>query len=372
MGNRNANEQNDDNIIRENEQILIQNDANNQISKIDPPSVKKIFAVRNPFSIKKTSLILEKDAGPANLFYIKFEYDSVYNFNCYINFEVSKNPLKELNPKQLQGDEDYVLAYAPTPAFESKKILIKNLPKGEGMEFFEKEAAIDIDFFQSNKSEEHEQQTFDMSIELVPIWENVNHNEVVFISLCNFEQEEIGKHPHSLKVEQQKLKTFGMWLDIHDIYNSSLESGECLICCSAYRNTVFLPCNHSCTCNTCAHSLKMRNNPCPICKNQIKDLLILEVDEKVKPINIVEDFEEEKKQDIIDVNEENVNILNNNNNENNENNENENNNIEEEIIDNSGKNNEENINNENNDDIININNNPNNIEDEEKEKINNE
>ena len=72
MGNRNANEQNDDNIIRENEQILIQNDANNQISKIDPPSVKKIFAVRNPFSIKKTSLILEKDAGPANLFYIKF------------------------------------------------------------------------------------------------------------------------------------------------------------------------------------------------------------------------------------------------------------------------------------------------------------
>ena len=208
-----------------------------------------------------------------------------------------------------------------------------------------------------------------MSIELVPIWENVNHNEVVFISLCNFEQEEIGKHPHSLKVEQQKLKTFGMWLDIHDIYNSSLDSGECLICCSAYRNTVFLPCNHSCTCNTCAHSLKMRNNPCPICKNQIKDLLILEVDEKVKPINIVEDFEEEKKQDIIDVNEENVNILNNNNNENNEN---ENNNIEEEIIDNSGKNNEENINNENNDDIININNNPNNIEDEEKEKINNE
>ena len=358
MGNRNANEQNDDNIIRENEQILIQNDANNQISKIDPPSVKKIFAVRNPFSIKKTSLILEKDAGPANLFYIKFEYDSVYNFNCYINFEVSKNPLKELNPKQLQGDEDYVLAYAPTPAFESKKILIKNLPKGEGMEFFEKEAAIDID-------------SFDMSIELVPIWENVNHNEVVFISLCNFEQEEIGKHPHSLKVEQQKLKTFGMWLDIHDIYNSSLDSGECLICCSAYRNTVFLPCNHSCTCNTCAHSLKMRNNPCPICKNQIKDLLILEVDEKVKPINIVEDFEEEKKQDIIDVNEENVNILNNNNNENNENNENENNN-KEEIIDNSGKNNEENINNENNDDIININNNPNNIEDEEKEKINNE
>ena len=47
MGNRNANEQNDE-IIRENEQILIQNDANNKIAKIDQPSVKKIFAVHNP------------------------------------------------------------------------------------------------------------------------------------------------------------------------------------------------------------------------------------------------------------------------------------------------------------------------------------
>ena len=52
MGNRNAN-QNEDNNNRDNEQILIQNDAHNPLAKIDPPSVKKIFAVRNPFSIKK-------------------------------------------------------------------------------------------------------------------------------------------------------------------------------------------------------------------------------------------------------------------------------------------------------------------------------
>ena len=411
MGNRNGNEQNDD-IIRENEQILIQNDVNNQIAKIDPPSVKKIFAVRNPFSIKKTSLILEKDAGPGNIYYIKFEYDAIYNFNCYINFEVEKNPLKQLNPKQIQLDEDYVLAYTPSPAFESKKILIKNLPKGENMEFFEKEAAIDIDYFKENKSDLPDQQTFDMSIELVPIWENNNTNEVVLVSLCNFEQEEIGKHPHSVKIEQQKLKTYGMWLDIHDVYNSSLDTGECLICCSAYRNTVFLPCNHSCTCNTCAHSLKMRNNPCPICKNQIKDLLILEVDEKVKPINIVDEFDEDKKDGIIDVNEGNFNALNNNENNDNEKKiieeekidhiENEENNIstenkeiienkenkeiienkeineDKEIIENKennenkenieNKENVENIENKENNNIIDIN--PNNNEDDEKEKIN--
>ena len=305
MGNRNGN-QNEDNIIHDNEQILIQNDANNFSEKIDSPMVKEIFAVRNPFSIKKTSLILEKDAGPNNLFYIKFEYDSLFDFNCYINLEVSKNLEKQLNPKQIPDADDYILAYNPSPNFESKKILIKNVPKGEKMEFFDKIAVIDIDYFKSNQSENKDNNTtFDMCIELVPIIaNNPNNNEIVFVTLCKFEQGEIGKHPHSIKVEQQKLKTYGMWIDIHDIYNSSMESGECLICCSAFRNTVFLPCNHSCTCSTCANSLKMRNNPCPICKNPIKDLLILEVDEKTKDINIVVDLEKDKKDEIIDIKEE--------------------------------------------------------------------
>ena len=357
MGNRNA-IQNDDNNNRDNEQILIQNDGRNPLAKIDPPSVKKIFAVRNPFSIKKTSLILEKDAGPTNSFYIKFEYDSLYNFNCYINLEVTKNPSKELNPKQIPDADNYILAYNPSPAFESKKIVIKNVAKGESMEFFEKDAIIDIDFYKSNKAENKNEQTFDLSIELVPIIENNdNNNEIVFVSLCSFEQEEIGKHPHSLKIEQQKLKTYGMWIDIHDIYNSALDSGECLICCSAFRNTIFLPCNHACTCDTCAHRLKMRNNPCPICKNPIKDLLILEVDENVKAINYNDNF---LKEEII-----NVNYSDNNNNSN--------------EVTNENINNENNINIENNNILNNNNqnenqnqNNQNNIEDEEKEKINQE
>ena len=348
MGNRNPN-QNEDNINRDNEQILIQNDGNNHSSKIDPPLVKKIFAVRNPFSIKKTSLILEKDAGPSNLFYIKFEYDALYNFNCYINLEVTKNPSKPLNPRQISDADNYILAYSPSPAFESKKILIKNVSKGESMEFFEKNACIDIDYFKSNKTEDRGDQTFDLSIELVPVQENIgNNNEVVFVSLCYFELEEIGKHPHSIRIEHQKLKTYGMWIDLHDIYNSALDNGECLICCSAFRNTIFLPCNHSCSCNTCAHSLKMRNSPCPICKNPIKDLLILEVDEQSKQIKIDDNIiVEDHKENIIDVNDNNI-----------PNNENENN------IQINGNN----INNENN--IINTNHI--NIEDEEKEQINKE
>ena len=301
MGNRNGNEERDDNNININggvhEQILVQNDNNNIQSKLDPPSVKKVYAVRNPFFIRKQTLILEKDACPTNCYYIKFNYDSLVDFNCYINFEVSKNISKPMSPKEIPNSDNYILSYLPSNNFVSKSIAIKNLPKGENMEFFEKEAIIDIDYFKANKAqnEDPNHQTYDVSIELVPIFDENEKNEVVFVSLCKLEQQEdLERHPHSLKVELQKLKTYGMWIEIHDIYNSSLDNGECLICCTNLRNTIFLPCKHACTCNTCAHSLKMRNSPCPICKNPIKDLLILEVDEKVNNINVNMDFDGNK------------------------------------------------------------------------------
>ena len=250
MGNRNANDDQNNNVNINggvHEHILIQNENNNNQQKIDPPSVKKIYAVRNPFSIKKTSLVLEKDAGPTNLYYIKFNYDSLVNFNCYINFEVSKNHSKPLIPKEISNSDNYILSYIPSDNFVAKSIAIKNLPKGENKEFFEKDAVIDIDYFKNNKSqnENNKETVYDVSIEVVPIIDenSDNKNEIVYLSLCNLEQkEELERHPHCLKIESQKLKTFGMWIEIHDIYNSSLDNGECLICCSALRNTIFLPC----------------------------------------------------------------------------------------------------------------------------------
>ena len=236
MGNRHSNHEQNGNLNINggvHEQILIVNDNNNNNNiqhKKDPPSVKKIYAVRNPFAIKKTSLILEKDAGPTNLYYIKFSYDSLVNFNCYINFDVSKNQSKSLVQKDLPNSDNYILSYIPSDNFISKSIAIKNLPKGENKEFFEKDAIIDIDFFKTNKSQNinSNEKKYDLSIELVPILEeneNNDKNKIVYVSLCNFEQEDIENHPHSLKIEEQLLKTFGMWIEIHDIYNSSLENG---------------------------------------------------------------------------------------------------------------------------------------------------
>jgi len=318
MGILSHNNNNNNNENNNNNQIPAQLIEDNHQGGENDNRIKSIITVKNPFYLKKESLSLLKDSIK-NIYYIKFNYDSLVDFNCYINFEVSKNNAKPLIPKEGANGDNYILSYLPSINFVSKSIAIKNLPKGENMEFFEKEAVIDIDYFKNNKSQniDSKDPVYDVSIELVPILDenNDNKNEIVYLSLCNLEQkEDLERHPHSLKIELQRLKTFGMWIDIHDIYNSSLDNGECLICCSALRNTIFLPCYHACTCNTCAHSLKMRNNPCPICKNPIKDLLILEVDEKVNNINLNLDIPDDKNElqtEAIDVNENN-NIMNNN------------------------------------------------------------
>ena len=169
MGNRNGNEENNNINNGVHEQILVQNGQNNTQLNIDPPSVKRVYAVRNPFFIKKTSLALEKDAG-SNLYYIKFNYNSLVNFNCYINFEVSKNLAKPLIPKDITNPDNYILSYIPQDKFAYKSIVIKNLPKGGNMEFFEKDAVIDIDYFKENKkeniiNEQNKNDIYDVSIE---------------------------------------------------------------------------------------------------------------------------------------------------------------------------------------------------------------
>ena len=69
---------------------LIEDNNNNQINRnIIPPKLKTIIKVKNPFYLLKETFHLEKDSIK-NIYYIKFRYDSLLNFNCYINFNVKK------------------------------------------------------------------------------------------------------------------------------------------------------------------------------------------------------------------------------------------------------------------------------------------
>jgi hypothetical protein len=276
MGNEgnNALNQPPDQLIEVNQPI--ENNDNENDNK-----VKSIITVKNTFYLIKETISLKKDAIK-NIYYIGFNYDSLINFDCYINFNVKKNK-KRKHLKQYQKHE---LCYIPNPPFSEKEIIIKNLEKGKNKEFLNEEAFFDQDFYENNiikdkikdeKEEEQEEKIYDIGIEFVPVLENglnkENDNEIVFVSLFEIEKknEELG-----IRCVLQKLKKHKFWFELKDIYDGSGNNGKCIICYTHFRNTIFLDCRHSCCCQKCAAALSPKD--CPLCKNHIKDVICLDND----------------------------------------------------------------------------------------------
>lgn len=83
------NENNAAGQIDQNQQLIQGNDLDISLI-IDPPSIKNVFAVKNPIYLHKETLVIEKDSENKNIYYIKFNYDSLCYFNLFINFNVKK------------------------------------------------------------------------------------------------------------------------------------------------------------------------------------------------------------------------------------------------------------------------------------------
>ena len=298
MGARNINALNNDNndpenindIININEeengnqQNLIPIEEQNQIVQERAIS-KKILSARLPSNLDKKTLSLEQDSISSDKFFIKFDYDSLFDLDCYINFNVTeKSDISEKN-------KNYKLSYTPSDNFIDKGIYIKGLKNGENQEFYNKEAFIDMKNYYEEKNEN--QNSFDICIEFVPLFppespEIADNNEIVFVTLCNFERHQ-DENTYLIKCVKQRIRTHKIWIDLFDIFDTSLDGGLCLICCSEKRNTIFLPCKHACCCNKCGSEIKYRFKPCPICKTPIDDLLIVNSDEKKIKIENEED-----------------------------------------------------------------------------------
>ena len=292
MGNRNMNplQNNNLNINGEgNEQNLIQEEQNQIIQ--ERATTKKVLAVRLPVYLKKQTLQLQQDAVFQEKCYIQFRYDSLVNLDCYINFNVTQ---KTSNHNIHNNDKNHKLSYSPSLNLTHKSIYAPNLPSGENVEFFNKDAFIDLNYYFTNKTESA--QSYDVSIEFVPKFppgspELSDNNEIIFVTLCNFEKHKLD-NKYEIKCVLQRLRTHGMWIDFHDIFDSSLDNGLCLICCSVIRNTVFLPCKHAACCDKCGSEIKLRFKPCPICKTPIDDLLIIDSDEKKYEGDFLDDDDE--------------------------------------------------------------------------------
>jgi hypothetical protein len=293
MGNSQSNEGNDNldnehNLINNedniNENQNIENDEEIQIiENFDTLEIKEfnfneqIYHVKNPVLLLKETLILEPDQTSNKKYYIKFKYDALLNFDCHISFLVKENKEKEILPKMINvSAEKYKLSYIScSPTCE--QIIIKNIPKGENMDFSYKEAFINLDKFNSIDIGENKKQ-FDVSIELVPILKKdtedyTDKNEIVFVNLCNLF---VHNGHYEIKTMKQEFKSLGLWFNLFDVFDSS-NNGLCLICYNKKCNTIITPCNHSFACVLCANHIKNNEKKCPICKNDVSDIIIINI-----------------------------------------------------------------------------------------------
>ena len=230
--------------------------------------------IKNPILLLKETLTLELDSISRNKYYIKFNYDSLLNFNCFISFKVSKNKSKKNLSKLVNiSPEKYELSYISHSNINTK--IFKDLPKGKNVQFLDEKAFIDIDEFNKERKGDNKKE-FDISIEMVPILDKnsddfKNKNEIVFVNLCNLV---VHNGHYEIKTMKQEFKSLGLWFNLYDVFDSS-NNGICLICYNKKCNTIILPCKHSFACVLCANHIKQNEKRCPICKNEVDDVIII-------------------------------------------------------------------------------------------------
>ena len=67
------------------------------------------------------------------------------------------------------------------------------------------------------------------------------------------------------------------------VESDSLNSNDCIICLSAKKSTIVLPCRHMCLCFKCAETIKGRADKCPLCRQSFRALLHISHKEPNQP-----------------------------------------------------------------------------------------
>lgn len=269
MGNSNSavQEGRDQYLLNDNNNIVNHSDQDVHLT-IGQPAMKNTMAIKNPFLLKKETLTIERDSTQRNHYYLKFTYDSLidFNMNIILRGKAVKND-KETLYKSTLNEEILKPIYPDTDinVIEYKYNTI-TCKKGFDVVFNDSSCKIDMSIFAMN--EHFPEADYDLIIEFLPL-DFPSSDPLGFYTLCSVSQEKITEinRVYKLKVDSQRLRAQGMVMEINELFLAHRDQGECLICYEKLANTVLLPCRHSC-CSGCAHGLRLRNLPCPMCKNR--------------------------------------------------------------------------------------------------------
>lgn len=77
------------------------------------------------------------------------------------------------------------------------------------------------------------------------------------------------------QVIKQKIHVSHHGYIVNEVYGLD-EGKDCLICMSAPKNTILLPCRHICLCSECSMALRLQTNKCPVCRAKVESLLRIE------------------------------------------------------------------------------------------------
>lgn len=244
--------------LNRNQVLLHQEDQEANIV-VGQPKIKNTLAIKNPSYLEKSSLALSRDSEKKNIYYIKFTYDSLVDFKLNLIFLAKEGKITDQS--LFSSDRAENLSF--------------DVEKGFRKVFFNKDCYINTSTLSNQLNKNG---ITDLVIELIPI---IEHNDkIAFYTLCSITEEKITDETiiYKIKGNSQRLIAHGMMMEVNEIFNSMRESGECIICFEKNANTILLPCKHSC-CSSCAHGLRMRNLGCPVCKQEVEDLLIIEITE---------------------------------------------------------------------------------------------
>jgi hypothetical protein len=217
-------------------------------------------AFQNPIKIARNSITLEQDAYNRSFYYISFEYtcDRTVYANIYFNTEF--NPSNKDTP------------FIPSPPFINKTINIC-FQAGQNVKFQDPNLKMDMEYFIRNRV--YDKKLIDLILELYVMDENRQFVECTLATFCSITFKP-GTYDYKIKYLYQKVKVRGsQWYHIEDIYGLTSEDNLCSICCVNPRNTFFLPCKHSYTCQECAILIRAKDDKCPICIEKISDSVIL-------------------------------------------------------------------------------------------------
>jgi len=217
-------------------------------------------AFQNPIKIVRNSITLDQDAYNRSFYYISFEYtcDRTVYANIYFNTEF--NPSNKDTP------------FIPSPPFINKTINIC-FQAGQNVKFQDPNLKMDMEYFIRNRV--YDKKLIDLILELYVMDDNRQFVECTLATFCSITFKP-GTYDYKIKYLYQKVKVRGsQWYHIEDIYGLTTEDNLCSICCVNPRNTFFLPCKHSYTCQECAILIRAKDDKCPICREKISDSVIL-------------------------------------------------------------------------------------------------